>query len=141
MIGFMSGTAPVEPEDLKVFRNLLAMITDPNATRDRLEHLAAASAELNAATAAANVAKAELVVAETTSREAMQAARAEHDAAITKAQTDFDAACQRREVALTAREHRLAEVEAKAAADAQAHAALKADLERRFDLFKQATAA
>jgi len=65
-------------------------------------------------------------------RAGLEAERAKHDAGLAQAQRKFDEECQRRDVALSSRDPRLAELETKVSADAQANEELKADLERSF---------
>jgi hypothetical protein len=71
--------------------------------------------------------------------EQRQKEAAEHAAAIAQAQRNFDEECERRSVALRARETRQEEAEQKLAVDRADLEALHADLSARAEAFERAT--
>jgi hypothetical protein len=143
MINLNTAIPPVDLE-LKAAENLfnlIALLVDPAATKERVERYIGVET-------AAREALAALAAAETLARERLAnieakiaAERAEHDAALRDSQQKFDARRLQQENALAAREARLAERESQVAADADANAALAADLERRIGLLRAASAA
>jgi hypothetical protein len=137
----MGSTAPPSAESLKPLFDLISLFVDLDATKERIGEFIAAEERARTLTESAEAAQAALAAAETSSRDKLEAARTEHEAAIRDAQQKFDQERLTAENALLAREKRQAEAEAKLQVDADAVAALKEDLERRLTLLRSVSAA
>jgi uncharacterized protein (DUF885 family) len=135
MLSTMSNIpAPVTPQEVQNFLNLLALIADPALTKARVDQLAKA---LNAGASEARVQLETLFARENAK---LKQAWSDHELKIATAQEEFRLSCARQDRAFAERETAVAELERKAAADAKDAAALKADFERRLSVFKEAAA-
>jgi hypothetical protein len=110
---------------------IMAMVADPEASKARLDQLAAASAECRSVVAEAAQAQKDLAAAKQAHDKTLADDAVAAAAKLSQAQTAFDVACDARKRALDERDQRLSAAEAKAKADADAAAALKAELERK----------
>jgi hypothetical protein len=119
---------------------IMAMVADPEASKSRLDQLAAASAECRSAIEQAAQAQKELDTAKQAHDKTLAAGAAAAAAKLAQDQTTFDVACAARKRALDERESAIAERERQSKADADAAAALKADLERRLAAIRTAAA-
>jgi hypothetical protein len=132
---------PPAPETLQGLYDLLTLLRDPDVARGRVDELKDAVDQLRASTADARAQQDALSAAQVAHEKTLAQKTADHDAKLQAAQAKFDAERLRAENALTAREARLAEMEARVKADGEANASLKADLQRRLTLLQQASAA
>ena len=119
--------------------NALGLIADPAKAKERLDGIAQAMAEAQALIDRARKEVATSAATVKSNQEQRQKEAAEHAAALTLAQQNFDAECERRSVALTARETRQEEAEQKLAADRAEVQALHEDLSSRAEAFERAT--
>ncbi len=98
---FMNGQPPIPTlTDLAPALAIMAMITDAEATKARLDQLAAASAEARSAIEQATQGQKDLTAARAAHDETVAQERAAHDAALAKERSDFLSECGARERAL-----------------------------------------
>jgi hypothetical protein len=119
---------------------IMAMVADPEASKARLDQLAAASAECRSAIEQAAQAQKDLAAAKQAHDKTLADDAAAASAKLAQAQTAFDVACAARKRALDERESAIAERERQSKADADAAATLKADLDRRLASIRAAAA-
>jgi hypothetical protein len=127
--------------DLETLTALMQLLADPTTARNSINELAAVAESARTAVAEVHRGQAELAAQMVAHNEAIQRSTREHDEAIAKAKADHDAECERRSIALTARAAAADAREAKVKAAEEANAALRADLDRRLNLLKNAAAA
>jgi hypothetical protein len=147
--GFIVSALAAEPNRLSAgpgglwsfgdLSHALALIAEPAKAKQRLDAIAQAMAEAQALIAQAHKQVATSASAVKSDQERMQKEAAEHAAAIAQAQRNFDEECERRSVALTAREARVSELESKLEADRQDLQAMHEDLSSRARAFEAAT--
>jgi hypothetical protein len=128
------------PTDLPTsLADLLSLVADPVASKQRLTEMQKAAADLRSA-----------VETSRAEQETFSAAKREHEASlkedsdqasakIAENQAAFDAECSSRKATLDQRDEALAQLEMKAKADADAAAKAKEDYEHRLALIKAAT--
>jgi hypothetical protein len=138
-ISLLDGLFPASsPADMESFYKLLAIIADPDAAKKRLDELAASQAEAKAALDAVHVAHAELDAARLAQDQALKNASDEQEKRLADAKSAFTANCSARARALDERDDAAKQLLAKAKADSEAAAELRADLERRVAAIKAA---
>jgi hypothetical protein len=128
------------PPTLQTLSDLVSLLSDPAATKQRITEMQTATAALQQAADAQKTQMAAFAVAEAAHQEALDAATAEQAERLAAAQSGFDAACARRKSELDARDAELAQLQARAQADAEAVEVLRTDLETRLAHIKAATA-
>jgi hypothetical protein len=119
--------------------NALGLIADPAKAKQRLDGIAAAIAEAQALIERARKEVATSAATTKADQEQRQKEAAEHAAAIVAERQTFHEECERRSVALTARETRQGEAEQKLMADRAELETLHADLSARAEAFERAT--
>jgi hypothetical protein len=140
MITLIPSTPPSPPDQTTAFFNLLNLVADPDAAKKRL-------AEIHDATLKAN----EQIAEARTAQGEFAAARAEHDARISKELKEHDAKLKSERAACASecamamaevrlQQERASKLDAKAKADATAAADLKSDLETRLAKIRSAAA-
>lgn len=127
------------PATLQTFGELVALLADPAATKKRVAEMSAATTALLQATAEHKAKTAEFAVVEAEHQAARVKAAAEHADRLSKERTAFDAACAQRKSELDSRDQQIKELQAQAKTDADDAAAMRADLERRLQMIKQAS--
>ena len=126
----------VVPQDAKLLSDLLAVLTDPKATKARLDQIAAAT---DAASKRLETEQTERHTALTKRYEAeLAAARAAHDQKIAAAQAAFDVQCAARKAEIEKDAADARQLLAKAQADSAAAAELRAALNKRLDVIRSA---
>jgi hypothetical protein len=131
---------PDTPATLETLSNLVALLSDPAASKLRVSELQTASADLKKAVEESKAKQAAFALAAADHKAALDQQAAEAAAKLSQAQSGFDTECARRKSELDAREAKLAELESQAAADAKAAAVAKTDFLRRLSIIKSATA-
>jgi hypothetical protein len=111
----MNNSAPplVAKAELESLRHLLAILSDPEKTKRRLEELTAAAEGLKAQMAAHEESHDKMAAALAEHRKQLQAAKAEADAAIAADRERHLAECAAREQAVLKKEQDVAETAAK----------------------------
>jgi hypothetical protein len=137
----MASPVPPAPPEMQALANLMALIADPAAAKQRTEQLRLAADEYRQAAAAAAVAQTALQSETESARQSLVKARSEHDAAVEQSRSDHQAMVASRSADLTQREVAVAAREVKVKADEAAVATAKADLATRLDHLRRATAA
>jgi hypothetical protein len=117
----------------------LGLLAEPAKAKERLDGIAQAMAEAQALIDRARKEVATSAAAVKSDQERMQKEAAEHAAKLAEAKRNHDEDCERRSVALTARETRQEEAEQKLAADRAEVQALHEDLSSRAEAFERAT--
>jgi hypothetical protein len=130
---------PEVPATMESLSNLLGLLSDPNASKARVAELSTASAALQKAISDQKAATAAFSIASADHKAEIDQREADSAASLSAARAKFDDECQRRSAELSAREANVALLEAKAADDAKAAAALRADLDRRLKIIRSAT--
>jgi hypothetical protein len=126
-----------DDRDVKTLHALLHLIADPKAISQQLERLTELSKAAAQQVDVANTVRAELEAEQRTHDETLASERAEHDKAIAREKSAVAAEHAQRASALDEREAEIARLEAKAKADADAAAKLKASLERKLGVLEQ----
>jgi hypothetical protein len=140
MMNMMMPPIPADlPPTLQTLSDLVSLLADPAATKQRITEMQTATAALQQAADEQKTQMAAFAVAEASHQEAIDKATAEASEKIAADQTAFDAECARRKAELDQREAQIAQLQSQARADADAAAADRADLENRLKLIKQAT--
>jgi hypothetical protein len=120
---------------------LFSIIADPEASKRRMKELKAAAGELSKLQAEVAASQSALAERQATAEQAQADAKAKADAELAQVRQDFENERSRTANALAAREARVVELEARAAADAEEAGRMKADLRRRLDLLHEASVA
>lgn len=143
MISMMNATVvqPASPDVIALVAGFVTLMSDKEATQAAISEYKASTEQLTAATEALRAAQAQFAAAEQEHRDKLAALDAQHEATMRQREQEFDARTATQTNALLAREQRASDLSAKAQADAEAAAALKADLERRLGLLRSAAAA
>jgi hypothetical protein len=130
------GQVSFSPEPLALVKGLVDLLADPKAARKTIDEMVAATAKMSDATAAAEKAKADhaatlaaIADAETEHERKLAESKAAHDRALTERNRKAD----EREQALLVREREADELIASLKKE-------RADLQRRLDLLKAASA-
>ena len=140
MMGFNASSLPADlPQTLGTLSDLITLLADPAAAKERVAEMQKASAEFREAIEASKAERAAFALAETAHQEALDKSATEHAAMLAANQTDFDTACAKTKSELDSRADELAQLQAKAREDAEAAAAIRADLETRIAHIKAAT--
>lgn len=139
MNGPVATSPEVKPQDLKLLGDLVALIADPAVAKDRIEKLVGASEEARRLISEAKKTRAEMYAERRENQAAMQRELDEHEYKIGKSQAEHDQALAERERELTIREQKADDLVLRATADREEAAKLKADLERRLGILREAT--
>jgi hypothetical protein len=131
---------PSSPDASTAVFALLAVVADPAAAKAALEKIATARGDAESAIERAAAAQADLDAARKEQHQALEKERDEHDWALAQSESAFEADCARRKRDLDARDDAATQLLAKAKADSEAAAELKADLQRRVDAIRAAVA-
>jgi chromosome segregation ATPase len=142
MMSLMSPlTIPADlPVTLETLQNLVSLLANPDATKQRITEMQTATATLQQAIDEQKTQMAAFAVAEASHQEAINAATDEHAAKLAADQAAFNSECARRKSELDARDAELSQLQARAQADAEAAEVLRADLEARLAHIKAAAA-
>jgi hypothetical protein len=130
---------PDVPATLATLTDMLQLLADPVAAKNRIAEMQAATAELQRATTESRSQQASFAVAQADHRSTLDQQGADAAAKMAADQAAFDAECSHRKQLLDDREARLTELQSEATADAKAAAAARADFERRLKIIKSAT--
>jgi hypothetical protein len=133
MINAMMPPVPT-PRDLEAVLALVQLVSDPKATQARIADLTAAAKIAGDQIAEAQTQAAAVAELRRKTESSLSEKQRAADAKIAADREAYDDTCRRRTDDLDAREKRVAEIEAKAEADAVDAARIKADIERRFKL-------
>jgi hypothetical protein len=126
------------PQTLNTLSALIALLADPKAAQERVAEMQKASEELRNAIDASKVETAGFAVAKAAHQGDLAKATAAHANKLAGERTAFDAECSRRKSDLDSQADQVARLKAKAQTDADAAANIRADLERRLSLLKEA---
>ena len=141
MVGLMISNDAAEPANVRLLADLVALLADGKKASARIADYQAAANELRAESERLQATQKGFAPAEAEHRETLAKASAEHEKAIAKAQQKFDQERLKAENGLAAREKRVADLETKAAEAAAETDKLRADLQRRLEHLKAASAA
>jgi hypothetical protein len=128
------------PATLTTLQDLVSLLADPAAAKQRITEMQTATAALQQAADEQKTQMAAFAVAEAAHQEAIDKATTEASEKIAADQAAFDAACTARKSELNARDAELTQLQARVQADAEAAEVLRADLETRLAHIKAATA-
>jgi hypothetical protein len=124
----------------EAFFALLHMVNDPTAAKKRLEEIFSACVAANEVILQANEPQKKLDAARKLHEETLRRERAEHEQKITQANSEITSKDKSVNSQLAERERAVKTLEAKAADDAKAVSKLRADLERRTAMVREAAA-
>ena len=127
------------PATLQTLSDMLSVLSDPSASKERVAEMQAATASLQRAVADQKTQMAAFIVAEAEHNSALDKKSADVAAKLAEMQVGFDTDCRRRSNELDDRDAKLTQLQTKAQVDADAAAAARADFERRLSLIKAAT--
>jgi hypothetical protein len=130
---------PSAPASLETLSNMLILLADPVAAKNRVAEMTAATAELQKAVADQKASIAAFTIAESDHRATLKQQATDAAEKLAAAQAKFDDECKRRSDELAAREANAAELQKAAADDAKAAAALRSDYDRRLKIIRSAT--
>jgi hypothetical protein len=128
------------PNDFKIVASLIAIVSDPEAAKARLDQLTGAVGSFQIEIDRLKGVQADLVAQETAQKAALDVAKAAATASVDQERRGFERMMAERVAAVEERERAAQKLQAKAAADADAAAAMRIDLDRRLGLLKQAAA-
>jgi SMC interacting uncharacterized protein involved in chromosome segregation len=134
------GATKETPDGHEAFFALLHLVTDPAASKKRLEEIFNACLQANDTIREANEARQKLDAARKEHDQTIRQERTEHSQKITQAIADLSSKDRQLNSQLAERERAVKTLETKAAADAAAVAKLRADLERRLATIREAAA-
>jgi hypothetical protein len=128
------------PPDLPTtLADLLTLMADPVASKERLAQMQSTAAALRDATEQSKIERAAFAAAQADHNAALDQVTSEQTAKLAAAQSAFDAQCAARKQALDERDKALSTLEMKAKADADAAATARAEAERRLNQIRLAT--
>jgi hypothetical protein len=131
-------TSPVPPSiDFKALVDLLAVVSDPVASKKRLTDLSTAADQARNLIESAKSAPADLAKARAAHDAALAKAVREHDALLARNLSAFEARCVERESGIAIAERRAADLESKAKRTNDESEKLKADLQTRINHLRQ----
>ena len=140
MISF-NQLAPGSPRDETAsFFHLLAVIADPDAAKAALQKIADALSEASAVIEAAKVAQQSIDAAKAEHDAALKKERDEHDRSLADAKAKSDRACSLAMDEVRRQRADAGELRARASKDAKAASEIRADLEQRLAKIKAAAA-
>jgi hypothetical protein len=143
MMGTLSTVAIPDfatPAEINRLFALIAVLADPALSKATLEQIATAASTARIAVDDAAVKTAALSLAASEHRKTMDEESKQRADALVVAQASFDSRCNHAMGEVRARKAEAAELVAQAKADATAVAGLKADLRRRLEIARTATA-
>jgi hypothetical protein len=132
-VSFLPPDMPAQLSDL------LSLIADPVASKERLTQMQAAAADLRDATEQSKIERSAFAAAAAEHTATLDQASSEQTAKLAAAQSAFDAQCAARKQALDERDRALSTLEMQAKADADAAATTRAEVERRLNQIRLAT--
>lgn len=140
MMSLMTPPLPADvPATLQTLSDLVSLLADPAAAKQRVADMATATASYQQAADDHKNQIAAFAVAEADHQQALDKATAEAADKVLADQAAFNADYATRKAELDQREAQLIEQEAQAQKDADAAASDRADLDRRLSLLKAAT--
>jgi len=140
MLSFNSLAPGNSRDDVQSFLNLLAVVADPKAAKAALLKIANALLEANAVIEAAKVAQQSIDAAKAEHDAALKKERDEHDRSLADAKAKSDRACSLAMDEVRRQRADAGELRARASKDAKAASEIRADLEQRLAKIKAAAA-
>jgi len=141
MFNLAPATPPGDlPVTLQTLSDLVSLLADPAAAKQRVADMQAATTALRQAIDEQKTQTAAFAVAQAEYQETLDRATAEQAERLAAAQSEFDTECARRKSELDSRADQLSQLQARAQADAEAAETMRADLEKRLAHIKAATA-
>jgi hypothetical protein len=140
MMSLMTPPLPADvPATLQTLSDLLSLLADPAAAKQRVAEMQTATAAFQQAADDQKTQIAAFAVAEADHQRAIDAATDEHVAKLAADQATFDTECARRKAELDARAAQIGQLQRDTEMQNDAAAAARADLEHRLALIKSAT--